>query len=319
MNKLSFFALSGFLFSFSAIAQPTITSASYLRSGSSVTFLEATASSLDTSSGINVSWDFSTLTPDQSVDSRIITYVDPSGTPSASSFPNANLCYREQNGQSISYSYFTKSADKLERIGSRSATGSLSVYSNPQTELVFPFTFGVNNIDEWANSVSSFGGTTAIAAIGYGTLKLPGNKIYNDIQLMRTSIEEFLTVTAYYWMNKNGEILAYFIAGDGLFTPISVRYATSITSVSVKEVKQSKLKIQYTNPVGSICEIKLPEVHENLTYTLRNVLGQVVVTGTIAQDETAIAIDMTSLNTGIFYFEANGKFERIDPVALLKN
>ncbi|MCU0442155.1 MAG: T9SS type A sorting domain-containing protein [Bacteroidia bacterium] len=320
MKKAILLFSCGLVGSLTLLAQPTITSSSYAGVGSSVTLTEATAFELDTTKGANVTWDFSALVPEspQDFDPRTITYILPSSSPFASTFPTANICYREQEGTTIRYSYFVKTPTKLERIGSAENTSATNIYSNPQTEMVFPFTYGVTSSDEWSNTQSSFGGTTDLEGIGYGTLNLPNNRVYNNVQLMRVTVDELIPILVYYWLNENGEVLAYYTPGDGLFIPLSVRYATAINSVSVNEFTQSVLTVSYDNPVINNCKLKLPKEHSELTYTVTNILGQVMATGTIQQDEQNITLEMGDYKAGIYYLTAMSATERIEPITLLK-
>jgi hypothetical protein len=320
MKRTILLLCSGLTGSLTLFAQPTITSSSYAGVGSSVTLTEATAFELDTIKGANVIWDFSGLVPEspQDFDPKIITYVNPSTSPFGSIFPTANVCYREEEGANIRYSYFIKTATKIERIGSAVSSTQTVTYSNPQTELVFPFTYGVTSSDEWANTQSTFGGTTDIEAIGYGTLTLPNNRVYNNIQLMRVTVDELIRFSIYYWLNESGEVLALYTEGDGLFVPLSVRYATTINSVSVNEFTQTELKVRYVNPVLNNCTLELPKQHGALTYTVTNVLGQVISTGAIQQDQQNITIEMSDFTPGVYFVTATGASERIQPITLLK-
>lgn len=312
------------LFSFSAFcvlslfAQPTITSASYLGVGSSVTLSEATAIELDTTKGANITWNFSTLQIDQDFAPKKITYINPSTSPFISLFPTANLVYKDEENNDVKYHYFTKSVTGIERLGSAATGSTPTTYTNTQTEMVFPFTIGTSNIDAWESSASSFGGTLSIDGIGYGTLLLPNNRTYTNVQLMRTTMDELIPFVIYYWLSDKGETLAFYSEGDGFFIPLTVRFATTVTTVNVKETALQSLTVQYVNPVQSTFAIQLPAKHEKLTYTITNVLGQVLATADIQPHELSCNISMAQLQQGIYYFTANGKNEHISPITIVK-
>src|SRR3982750_575327 len=66
--------------------------------------------------GTNQTWDFHTITPDNSQGTYQITILDPAATPYGSSYPNSNYCLKEMPGST--YNYYNLNAVAWERMGS---------------------------------------------------------------------------------------------------------------------------------------------------------------------------------------------------------
>jgi hypothetical protein len=154
-------------------------------------------------SGANVVWDFSSLVFTKS--GRVV-YISPASTPYGGSFPAANIAY-DQGG---AFGYFDAENGGYYSLGSASNFGPKVVYTDIQTVVTYPFTYGDSLRDTAKGTYDittvAMGYTivnTGIRTIysktsadGYGTLKVPGKEYANALRLkiVSTAIDS-LTVT----------------------------------------------------------------------------------------------------------------------------
>ena len=168
----------------SSQAQPTLTLAnSVVPAGETQTFQLVEAELLNQgAAGANVTWNFSNLTL-SGVSTQEVT-VGASGTPYAAQFPNADIAIEAEG----SYVYFDVTSSNYTLLGIASADIT-SIYSNPETVFVFPFTYGDNHEDDFYATGSLGGntqyrfGTTTVTADGYGTLILPSGTYTNVLRI----------------------------------------------------------------------------------------------------------------------------------------
>lgn len=282
-------------------AQPVLTRNKMPAPGSVVKYKYSNSfSRIDTTiKGANATWDFSSMVPNG--DLFEIAVLTPAQTPYGASFTNANYAYKETP---TAYSYFKITPEIMERVGSyRSA---LKTFSDPQTEYVFPLQMGTSSLDDWANSQSSFGGTYYFNCVGYGTLKLPGGVVHNNVLMVAVVITEIFDIPAYYWYSsENGATLLSYVVGDGIFISETVMYANEITNGNnaLNEVKPFG-DVYYTNPVTNYLELHFPQdVVKNATYQIKNMEGRVV--GNAGQFSTSAmaSIDMSGLAKGLYLVE----------------
>ncbi len=294
-----------------AMAQPTLNSSALLNVGSSVTMQEVLNLSLidTTVQGAGKTWDYGTLQIDPTGTPSTISYVTPSSTPSGTFFPSSNYCYIETSGSESHTAYFILSSTKLQRIGSKGSTSStVKVYSDLQDEMMFPLSLSTKYHDTWANNASSFGGTLDFECLGYGTLKLPGNKTYSAL-LVRVVIDELFAIPVYFWYSAdNGAVLLQYIAGDGFWVSESARYASSLTIVNTGVARATAAfeNISYSNPVNSTFSVSLNGTKKTRAdYEIMNALGEVVKTG-VYDNESRLRtdIDVSDLKPGIYFFNA---------------
>ncbi|MFI5221652.1 MAG: T9SS type A sorting domain-containing protein [Bacteroidia bacterium] len=299
--SFGFVAIASTIFS-----QPILTSSTLINSGANLIMKTALVQSvIDTTiQGANKTWDFSGLQPDNSKSDMSFTYMNQASTPYASNFPGANYCYKEVNGTDIYYNYFNLSSTKCDRLGSYYVTGStLDTYSDPQTELVFPLTMGTKNLDTWASSASTFGGTYSLECVGYGTLKLPGTTYYN-VLMVRVIQYELTHIPIYFWYASNGGVLLEDFIGDGLFFPKMTLYTSSF-STGIKPVSNS-FEISLGNPVQQNLEIAV-NVNQSMriAYQVLNTLGESTKSGQLELPPgtgSVQSIDVSSLKPGIYFF-----------------
>ncbi|MDB5258702.1 MAG: hypothetical protein JWM14_3397 [Chitinophagaceae bacterium] len=293
MKKLLLSNLLLFL-SIGVFAQPVLTSDEMLPYGSVLNYKFITDYSMIdvTSTGANVTWDYSTVTLDGSDDLNI-TMVNPSSTPYASSFPNSNYAYHETQGTDEDYRYFSLTSSKMERVGSYAS--SAKTYSDPQVEYVFPLTLNTTNNDTWDNDQSSFGGGTYdLNCIAYGTLKLP-DATYNNVLLVKVSFDEggFLDFDSYFWYDSdNGAVLFQYVQGDGFFVADQALYVSSLTvgtdPIILSSANAYYLKdLTYNNPVNNTLNVAFGNSSDfSGKYVIANTLGEKISEGTITGQQS---------------------------------
>ena len=155
-NKFCIIALA--FIGFTAFAQITVTDAHVPSIGDVFHQTSNTlggGSSINPGSpGTNQTWDFSSLQVQNTITSQCLS---PNGTPHALSYPNANLCI-EEGGD---YSYFNKSANKVEFLGEGD-----SAFQQPLVVLPLPLTYGHTSTDGPIAIVDSVIIITTVIAIG---------------------------------------------------------------------------------------------------------------------------------------------------------
>ena len=84
--------------------------------------------------GANQIWDFSDINGSNTTS---VTALDPSGLPSASNFPSADIGFYDMPTQSESF--LSNTAEVQSFWGAKTGSGALIVYSDPQDILRFPY------------------------------------------------------------------------------------------------------------------------------------------------------------------------------------
>lgn len=292
------------LFHLIALAQPVLTSEKMLPFGSTYTMTPTKDSKkIDISiKGANAVWDFSNLEP-SGEPAFNIEIVNPSSTPYASSFPDANYAYKE--GPNLAYRYFNLTEDKMERVGAYYSQNYIT-YHDPQIEYVYPLTMGSSNEDTWGNSASSFGGNYNLKCIGYGKLILPGKSYENTLMVEVEADEVIAELTTYFWYSAdNGAVLLQYVIGDGFFYGTTAHYVsnlelpTGIANINFAE------DVKYNNPVTDNLHLSFKRsTTSNLKYSVINSLGNEVLRGnfpTASNEEQQLNLNTSSLNNGIYF------------------
>lgn len=187
-----FAAIAGVL-GFSALtAQITITSSDFGSVGDAFNVAtQATPPVNPGPSGAGQTWDFSSLVPG-TLDT--VYFLDPTGLPGATSFPNANLAVESNQG----LFYFEKDANGVKIAGGATVMGgfpAVAVYNPTQTMLPFPANFSdsISSSSSFQTSVYFYIDTVVLGCNvridsirvrrhttlttkfdGWGTVKLPG-------------------------------------------------------------------------------------------------------------------------------------------------
>jgi hypothetical protein len=177
------------------IAQPTLTKDLVGVIGANFGTLVAKEMVHPGPEGANVIWDYSFVTPDDTIPPVVIEFVDPFDTPYAADFPNANIASKLV-GISNFWNYFELTDQAFISWGSVFEAGpaaSYLRYSDPWVNLEFPFTYGSSFSDDFAGTtgvvgfINEFAGAETTTGDAWGTIILP-KATYNDVLRIRSDL-----------------------------------------------------------------------------------------------------------------------------------
>jgi hypothetical protein len=162
MKTLTHLLLFSLLFSstFALIAQPTLTrTANFPAVGDAFSRINCDTVGVSAgAAGANQTWNFSSLQQAASFQSG--DFVLPSATDFASDFPSANIAEAYTGG---SVNYFNATTAKTEIVGfvsvNQQGQASLVTFTNPQTTMEYPFTFGDSFTDDANRQYGTYNGT----------------------------------------------------------------------------------------------------------------------------------------------------------------
>jgi hypothetical protein len=254
--------------------------------------------------------------------------VDPSVTPYAAAFPEANLAAQDESGDNYAYFRVTSSEYTLHGVANPALT---VVYQDPEELMIFPLTLGTTNTDDlYAEFTSGIdiirSGTTVSTGDAYGTLILPSGT-FTDV--LRVKVEEDYSdeyvgiplslnynFDLYYWFKEGvtGPLLQYFNQNvDGLVTETlymnnDIEVVTEVENLTISEIKV------YPNPASENITISISNNAnrnaENLV--IYDVSGKVVYEEQLNSTDQ-IQINLSSLISGIYviHFQTeNGNITR---------
>ncbi len=261
---------------------------------------------LDTTiQGQNVTWNFTAITPLTSQLPFNNEVMLPASTPHPTTFPASNYVIYET--EIPRYSYFSLTPQTFSRVGGW--VDQAVTYSDPQIELTFPMSYGVSNLDTWASTASSFGGTYQFACIGSGALQLPGHT-YSDVLMVRGKGYDIITMDFYAWYDAtNGAILLMYYPGDGFWVPTAAAYATSL-SVGVEELS-SDLGLR----IHTLVQDQLPVTYASsmsLDWTMLDVGGHLLSAGHLPANTSSTTefLDVSGFAPGVYLLVLTSDRER---------
>ena len=263
-------------------------------------------------------------------------YVDPATTPEGQSFPGSNICLAQ--GTFGIYGYLSIDDDKFENYGSSFLT-SQTIYSDPETELVFPMGYEDSFTDDYAYSASLFGvttygtGTVSGEIDGYGTVILPNGTFDDAVRVkivdegvdstdLGLGIVEKLvtTTTTYFWYSSaHTGPLCYREYTEGIQVAIvealpndtiaidpdsSFAFDPTATTSSATFLQEDAFELKASpNPFMSQLDLTFTaERAGELHFELHNNLGQVVISRSInaVQGQNSINLVTGSLAPGTY-------------------
>jgi hypothetical protein len=170
---------------------PTITSSSEAVPGDILIYPQAQLSGVTLpATGANLTWDYSGLIDSGAIE--VDSFLSPSSTQFASTFPSANLALNDGGG---AYSYYKTTTSDWEILGFISAGSDTTYYTSTLDEFHFPFTYGSTYIDSSQYSIhltgfdESFESVAAFQGVGYGTLKVPGKTYTSVLEVAKQAIQ----------------------------------------------------------------------------------------------------------------------------------
>ncbi|MFL5753943.1 MAG: T9SS type A sorting domain-containing protein [Bacteroidia bacterium] len=183
MKKL-YFLIAAFFLVFSINAQYSMSNFHNVAPGDMSTSTPAADTlAQEGPGGANQTWNFSTLNLGTASSS---TYVSPSSTPYAASFPNATVAA----GSGSTYDYLKCNSTSYSLEGGAQPNSTV-IYSNDQLLFTYPFTYNSVVNDNFSGTIvtgsnGTLTGTSATTGDGYGTLILPGATLSNVLRVKTT-------------------------------------------------------------------------------------------------------------------------------------
>ena len=230
--------------------------------------------------GANRTWNFTNIILQDSISQ---TWVNASATPYTALFPTSNLSFTNNTA----FAYATTSLSEYVLNGF-AEPGTLLSYSNPQTVMKYPFTYGNSFQDDFAftwidsgNFIAGGSGNIKASCDAWGTLILPSGSYANSIRVKYISYTEpaskmnyssgaDLTYdTAYFWYVPGKKdwvfIIDYTYNYDSVLAGFtrekSVSYypnrpAIGITQLSSLVTDDFHLNQNYPNPFNPTTKIR---------------------------------------------------------------
>ena len=213
MKKFTLLFISVFALQ-SLFSQPTLTSSFNFTIGDTYRYdIYTDVTNIDPGTGgANLTWDFGTISGGTYLEGDGAICVEPSTTPFAdsSAVANANICIRDEDDPTFGpYQYYecNNTSQNLIALGFLGAGNtSFSPYSNTQTAIEFPFTFGDSFEDTWESMMFYIdlgyyfmrdSSIVTVEADAYGTVTTPSGEFQNVLRVKRTTID-------YSWSNYGG-------------------------------------------------------------------------------------------------------------------
>ena len=232
---------------------------------------ENTFDPLPTTTGVNVTWDYTGIY--ERSDTIIYSYIDPSTTPEADSFPTSMVA--EATEGITGHFFFSSDAGAFYRDGFYTADLQI-FYSNKLKLCQLPFEFGDDYTDTYAgngwmtgvpNPVTIDDGSFYFEVQGVGTLRMPSG--YWD-SVFRVYYEEEFSVKTDLGIGSPVTVLTinefgYEYWKPGVVKPILTYYSTNITDLGVGNTTEEAARWQKwltpdgTNP-SSIAEVSREEI-----------------------------------------------------------
>lgn len=185
--------------------------------------------------GKNKTWNYSKLV-DSTAPIDTFRYMKKGQTPYGALFPQSNLAGTSSYA-SGNYVYYKTTTTLFEEFGG-AGNGDTLTWNPPLRLAIYPATYNTHFTDT-GTLTSQAGGTTFVEnyrdsskAVGYGTLKLPHNKTFSNVLMVRTtSIISYVVLGHHFVTTSHG--VSFFVAGvhNPLIT-FSLSQNNQITSIS---------------------------------------------------------------------------------------
>ena len=277
------------LCTFIANAQPVISNGNnFPTTGTTANVYSYTTSTSYTGgSGANQTWNFSSY-PFSKI--AVGKWIAPSSSPYGATYPNANICLQimDTSGTTaLAYNYDRLTSFKLEQIAlSVSANPSTAViYTNYETELPFPFSFG-NNLTDTFQKPSGSANTVQLTYDAYGTLTTPFGTYTNVARVYR-----YWGPNDYGYECCNINPLDVIVSYDNSSKQfICAKY---VASTGIAEVKQNISFEIFPNPVANELNIVTKENVSRID--IYSISGKLQLT------TTQNKFDISILSQGIYF------------------
>jgi hypothetical protein len=320
-------------------AQPTLQNNVFPSIGSAVTTAAATDSNAvsEGAAGANITWNFGGLLPDLETVTTS-NFQSPTGTPYEPLYPASNLCAVIFDSINL-YNYFQKTSTELNLLGFATQDFDLN-YTNPQTVMKAPLSFGNSYTDTYRGSLDAGGILVSLSGEqestydAYGTLILPSGTYTNAIRVKTVSMDvdtvDFLgllniseiTTTAYSWYvaNQPGPLVTISYSEGvsiSVIPPLppteepiplekSITFTTDVsTGIAEVPALQADLAFRGANPVGDLLalDISMASAGQTLLLQIVGANGQVVAYQNVITNGATVPVDVNvaGLRPGVYF------------------
>ncbi len=308
-----------------ADAQPTINSNVIPSLGFTSRYVKAGTAAVNSfnagASGANITWNFATL--DTSGGSATQRTVLPDTTPLYSDFPGVVNIAQEVNGGLLGnvYGYAYLDNSKYEYYGTENIS-VVQIYSDPEKQLIFPFTYNSQFSDDFKSANNVYVGTTDVRGDAYGTLKLPTGTYPNVLRVK--TIENYYTFIdgditedtlhyegiyyRWYQPNTTNVLMEYskllqvvYYQGTRYETDSLKHLYISKTAVAtgVNEVTAGFSAGVYPNPTAGNLNVNSEEIIDRAQVT--NMYGQLLLVQNF--DAKSFTLSLQNFASGTYYLE----------------
>lgn len=268
-------------------------------------------------SGAGQTWNFSTMT---STAVQTSTMVPPSSVSGGSAYTTANIA---GDGTGGGKGFYTVNSSALLFQGTISGPVSI-VYSNPETLIQYPFSFGNSFSDSWSATFSSAGttyyrtGTSTVTADGTGTLTTPAGTFNNVLRYhVVQAYQDSANIGGPFIITYNMDLYAWVLPGihnilasvSNLSSSISSPYQSSTYlsnfTTGIENIQGSTSSGVYPNPVSDKLNFSLASHGADaIDVKIYNVNGQEVLSQEGVLPSNGVhTVDVSSLPAGIYFSE----------------
>jgi hypothetical protein len=274
-----------------------------------------------------VNWDFSGY----SQDSTYQNYGTQIAATSQPTYPNANVALITSYGDTT---FYQVTDTELTNWGYYSSILGKTVYSNGQSILRFPLTYGESYTDSVAGKstikyigVTKTGrkGVVTVSYDGYGDLLLPNMVSYTSVARIKTianAVDSILnpttntyisipsTITSYFWYAQKLNYPVFSIVSIHLGSPINSDNTVAIqsgpyTTTAVQDAQLAASIDVAPNPVQDMLGININQtMSDAVVFTLKDLSGKtLLVSGAPAGNGSRTSINVSSLVQGFYVLE----------------
>jgi len=289
--------------------------------------------------GPNKTWDFSTLSVYETGE---FYAIDPTGTPFADIFTDANIAYN-YNGTST-YNYGEINQAEASNLGTGfDETPPMVIYYNNSAKLMeYPFAYSDEFSDNYGGSYEMEGmyvkqdGTLTKTADAWGTITTPAGTYENVLRLktVREEIDSFWmdelflwrTVTTFkdyewYTSNSRSPVFAITITSSAVLTDTISYFSTGMTNIDNFCQQPGNLKV-YPNPASKSLNLNYVSLSPgSLTILLIDISGKEIAWWDFEKLSKGIenfSLDISGIQAGLYIIRMSNKNETVSRKVIIR-
>ena len=254
-------------------------------------------------SGANVTWDFSGVSPNDSV---FANYVNPASTIHGANFPTSTIASQIVG---TGFEYLNANSNFMARVGI-DANGIMMPYTDEEKIITYPATYNTTFTDSFVASFTSSivfyrRGTVTMTADAWGTLILPWGSVSNVLRVhlienykdsSQFTNNNFVSDN-YYWVTPGTHFFLCSIATVG--SNYSGSYLNA-SSVGVNSIDFSKFLHVSPNPASNFLNIEFAANEKVLRTTITDIAGKVVYADAAGSSMEKQQINIAHLSSGYY-------------------